>query len=280
VKRWGAFVDYSGNGGDLAHTWKMTAPLSWHTSPVGLSKLQYRRGHASRINPHLTSCARHCGHVFTTRSGCSGELHMSMRGRLPSRLGDLNDRATPRLWLQPSKRSLMHRGKHGHTRPGLASRRPCVGYNKELQRPRRRIVSLPKVANVGPWSYCDQVSRHSRARVLLCCRILPGRLVVECTRYKSPRANLCPRRLREQLARESEGTGRGERRSASLIAMALFATESNSWTPSHHIVDSKECERGPSAHIPALQSAAHGHVARRTDELSSARPPGGANLCG
>jgi hypothetical protein len=42
--------------------------------------------------------------------------------------------------------------------------------------------------------------------------------------------------------------------------MALFATESNSWTPSDHIVDSKECERGASPHIPALQSAAHGHV--------------------
>jgi hypothetical protein len=32
-------------------------------------------------------------------------------------------------------------------------------------------------------------------------------------------------------------------RGLGLIAMALFATESNSWTPNDHVVDSRECER-------------------------------------
>jgi hypothetical protein len=41
-------------------------------------------------------------------------------------------------------------------------------------------------------------------------------LVVE-TGYKSPRANLRPRRLRERLAKESQGTGRCERGSASRV---------------------------------------------------------------
>src|SRR5262249_52657674 len=62
----------------------------------------------------------------------------------------------------------------------------------------------PKARGPEGGSRDVQIRDFGRARGLLCRWIFNRRFVVESTRYQPAGANLCPRRLREQLARASQ----------------------------------------------------------------------------